>query len=170
MRDFRKCFFEIIKKNGSIKKSILKDEVIKAFSEQYPEKSRGKISKKYDLKFDRYKKQKQIKISENDFISIEKEKGVQPEYESAQSDLSPMSVMTDPENVSEHNDDDETQNSIGSPSESYLSYSPTPTSPQESFSSTKNPDAPPRKRKKLNHSRLKLNKLHNIGYIACHKG
>ena len=83
-----------------------------------------------------------------------------------------------PENFSEHNDDetqgtpclDETQNSIGSPSESYLPYSPT--SPQESFSSTKNPDASPRKRKKLNHSRLKLNKLHNIGrgYIACHKG
>ena len=74
-----------------------------------------------------------------------------------------------PENFSEHNDD-ETQNSIGSPSESYLPYSPT--SPQESFSSTKNPDASPRKRKKLNHSRLNLNKLHNIGrgYIACHKG
>ena len=79
MRDFRKCFFEIIKKNGSIKKSILKDEVIKAFSEQYPEKSRGKISKKYDLKFDRYKKQKQIKISEDDFISIEKKEEVEPE-------------------------------------------------------------------------------------------
>ena len=148
MRDFRKCFFEIIKKNGSIKKSILKDEVIKAFSEQYPEKSRGKISKKYDLKFDRYKKQKQIKISENDFISIEKEKEVEPEYESAQSDLSPMSVMTDPENVSEHNDDDETQNSIDA-------YSYSLASPLELFSPTDNPDAPPTKRKKLNHSRLK---------------
>ena len=58
-----------------------------------------------------------------------------------------MSVMTDPENVSEHNDD-ETQISFDS-------YSYLPTSPLELFSPKDNPDAPPTKRKKLNHSRLK---------------
>ena len=58
-----------------------------------------------------------------------------------------MSVMTDPENVSEHNDD-ETQNSNDS-------YSYSLASPLELFSPTDNPDAPPTKRKKLNHSRLK---------------
>ena len=120
--------------------------------------------------------------SESDFsqssdVDQTAEEKHEPEYESAQYD-----VMSDvdpyPENFSEHNDDetqgtpclDETQNSIGSPSESYLPYSPT--SPQESFSPTTNQDAPPRKRKKLNQSRLKLNKLCNIGrgYIVCNNG
>ena len=58
-----------------------------------------------------------------------------------------MSVMTDPENVFEQNYD-ETQNSIDA-------YSYSLASPLELFSPTDNPDAPPTKRKKLNHSRLK---------------
>ena len=88
----------------------------------------------------------------------------------SESDFSlPVPALSYVDHVAEHNDD-ETQNSIGSPSESCLPYSPT--SPQESFSPTTNQDAPPRKRKKLNQSRLKLNKLCNIGrgYIVCNNG